>query len=452
MVSAAQWTTELVIEGHRPAQEAVVGTAAMRFIPFTVPAGVTAIRVEPHYEHGRDPNQRNTVDLGLWDARGTGPTGFRGWQGGSPEPFTLTGRPDSTSPWYLPGEIRPGTWFLAQYYLKAAPDGLGYRYRIRFTFGEATPPPGLAPLPADPKVAQPTAPGWYAGNLHNHSRHSDGSRTLAELAEMQAKAGYAFWFATEHNTSAHGYALASAQRPGTAAYYGYELTTPGGHANILGGPRGRWHDFRTQPGDGLLAGVLRRAADSGAFIMINHPFAPCTSCPWKFDEQESAAAHAVEVWNREWDVLDDAAVKWWHEGLVRGLRRHAVGGSDYHRGDDPLFPATWVFTKGGVTEAGVLHALREGRTIVAERADRMPLSAQVGGRLPGEEVPRGVVRVDAEYREGTLYAITDTDRRVWTAADRQIDLSRARFVRFELRVDGPASRMIAMTNAFFVRR
>src|SRR5437867_67863 len=50
-------------------------------------------------------------------------------------------------------------------------------------------------------VADPTrAPGWYRGDLHSHSVHSDGSNTVAEMAEAASAIGLDFLAPTDHNT------------------------------------------------------------------------------------------------------------------------------------------------------------------------------------------------------------------------------------------------------------
>ena len=47
--------------------------------------------------------------------------------------------------------------------------------------------------------------GWYRGDCHLHTVHSDGPRTLAELAALARATGLDFINSTEHNTSsAHG--------------------------------------------------------------------------------------------------------------------------------------------------------------------------------------------------------------------------------------------------------
>jgi hypothetical protein len=43
-----------------------------------------------------------------------------------------------------------------------------------------------------------TSGQWYKGNVHVHSTASDGGKTLAELAEMYASAGYDFLCRTDH--------------------------------------------------------------------------------------------------------------------------------------------------------------------------------------------------------------------------------------------------------------
>jgi hypothetical protein len=193
----------VIVSGHRDAREAFVSTRAMKYLPFDVPEGVTRITIHREYDNGPDPAKKNTVDFGLFDNRGT-QNGFRGWQGGSPGDFVITGQAETCSPHAVPGPLPAGRWSIAQYYLVSAPAGLGYKYTITFSREGPKPPTNF---PSPPKYAPgvvKAGPGWYAGNLHAHSLHSDGGRTFPDMIGWCAAAGFDFVASTEHNsTTAH---------------------------------------------------------------------------------------------------------------------------------------------------------------------------------------------------------------------------------------------------------
>lgn len=362
----------IVIEGRRRPEEAAIARRAMFYLPFDVPPGVTRITISKALDHGPDSTRNNTVDMGLWDSRGgrkdreghLSAAGFRGWQGGVKSDLVLTGDSATCSPHAIPGLIPAGRWHIAQYYLAAAPAGLGYKYTVRLSFDG--PVPKVAPIPKyEPGVLNPAA-GWYAGNLHVHTVHSDGSRTLACLVARNVAAGYDFLASTEHNSTTAHYRFAEATRahPGHLLLYGDEFTSPGGHANILGQRPGHWFDFRLDPADGRLPTIIDEAHQQGAVFMVNHPFAPCTSCPWRYPEREWEKADAIEVWNGAWSPDDRAAVDLWDHHLKQGRRIAAFGGTDYHRGEETLTPASLVYADNLSTKA-VMTGLRKGRVLLS---------------------------------------------------------------------------------------
>ncbi len=380
----------IVIEGRREAREAAVSADSIRYLPFDVPPGVTRIHVKKEFDHGPDPNARNTVDLGLFDPRGYafGGPGFRGWQGGMPDDLVLSGDM-ADSPYYLAGPIPAGRWHLAQWFIKSTRAGLGYKYIITLSFDGAPPPARMPAVPRyQPGVLNP-APGWYAGNLHAHSRHSDGTRTLAEVVARNKAAGFHFLAATDHNTPRHHYEFAATaqQHPDHLLLFGDEFTSPFGHANIIGQRPGHWFDFRINGGDGRLPQIIAQAHRQGAIFMINHPFTGCTTCLWRYPFAEAQSADAIEVWNGTWNEDDRLAVEWWDRLLKQGRRIHALGGSDYHRGDDPLMPATWVYARN-LSQPAVMEAMRRGRAFLAESPHgvKLYLSAQNGRALPGDSI------------------------------------------------------------------
>lgn len=360
----------------------------MRYLPFEVPAGVTRITIHREYDNGaRGP--KNTVDFGLFDNRGT-EKGFRGWQGGSPGDFVITGDPATCSPHAVPGPLPAGRWSIAQYYLAAIPAGLTYKYTVLFSFDGPKPPRSFPAPPAYTPVIVRPGPGWFAGNLHMHSLHSDGSRPFSELVGRCAEAGFDFAVSTEHNspTAAFDFPAAAQAHPGLLLMYGDEFTSPGGHAGILGITPGAWFDFRIDPEDGKLPAVIEAAHRQGALFVVNHPFAACTSCLWRYPFVEWRAADAIEVWNSNWTSDDRAVVDLWDTLLRSGARYRAFGGSDYHRGDDALSPATFVYAENLSTPA-ILDGLRKGHVFLSEspKGPHLLLSTPLSpAALPGDTV------------------------------------------------------------------
>lgn len=366
----------LTIHGHRDPKFASVSSKAMYYLPFDVPAGVTRITIHHAYDHGPDPTVKNTVDFGLFDPRGGGKkpgerpsaAGVRGWEGGSPADFVITGDPATCSPHAIPGPIPAGRWNIAQYFLTSTPAGLTYTYTITLSFdGPAPPTAAVAPAAYDPGVVK-GGPGWYAGNLHCHSLHSDGGRTFEETIARCEANGFDFVASTEHNSTTAHYDFPAVGRdhPNVLLLYGDEFTSPGGHAGIIGQRPGYWFDFRIDPGDGQLPGIIADAHQQGALFVINHPFAMCTSCPWRYTPAEWVdQADGIEVWNGTWTPDDRLAIDLWDTLLRQGKHLNAYGGTDYHRGDDVLTPAALTYAASLSTPA-VLDGLRKGHVVLSE--------------------------------------------------------------------------------------
>jgi hypothetical protein len=453
----------IVIEGSRPASEGRVSAKAMRLIPFNVPRGVTRISIKKELDHGPEPTSPKIVDHGLFDANGTEARGFRGWMGGHPADIAITGSPETTSTWFIPGPLPAGRWHLAQYYLQSTPAGLRFKYTITLGFDGPKPPAQMPKIPPLKQGKVRKGADWYAGNLHAHTFHSDGANSLLALAQKNRAEGFDFLVSTEHNTTRAHWELASVARavPELLLLPGDEFTSPGGHMNILGSRPEAWFDFRFDPGQGKLPGVIREAHRQGAIVMVNHPTAFCTTCPWQYPANEWREADAIEVWNGEWDITDAAAVKLWDEELRKGRRIHAFGGSDYHRGEGPMVPATLVWAPNLDAKA-ILGGLRRGNAVIVASPKGPRVTLQVGKSLPGDSVrlkPKAEVQMSLTGAKGLIAILyTDEGRLMATSPLETEDalvthpLSReAKYVRAEL-VKPVRQEMVALTNAIFFRR
>ncbi|GAA2079873.1 hypothetical protein GCM10009801_37790 [Streptomyces albiaxialis] len=326
----------------------------LRGLPVDVPPGTAALHVTLAYARGAG----GVLDLGL-----LGPEGeFRGWSGGARDRFTVT--EEWATPGYLPGPLAPGTWQVLLRLHRVPPDGLGYEVRAR-TSGRTPPSPTPVlpdPLPRDgrrPRRDLPAADGmrWYAGDLHAHTEHSDGSLTLDALARRAAGEGLDFLAVTDHNTvSHHPWLPAAGARQGITLLPGQEVTTDLGHANVFGDTG--WIDFRTGAG-----AWLSQAESAGGFLSVNHPLAD--DCAWELPFGDRRPRHA-EIWHHTWtDRRHGAPLAWagaWRPDVI------PLGGSDFHtpeQGRPPGAPTTWVLAE----EGALLSGLRAGRTAISAGPD-----------------------------------------------------------------------------------
>lgn len=392
------------------------------YVPFEVPEGVREITVSYRYDKPEVPSGTlgNTLDIGLFDERGTelGGRGFRGWSGGARDTFTLSA--ERATPGYLAGPIRPGTWHVALGPYTVAPQGLSYELRITLRYGER----GATPRPVyPPQRARGRGRAWYRGDCHLHTVHSDGLRTPAEVAEAARSTGLDFLVTTEHNTSSGHAAWQGLWGDDLLVLCGEEITTRNGHYLALGVEPGTFLDWRYRARDDALGHWARRIRRAGGLVVPAHPHCPSVGCQWKFGY---AHADAVEVWNGPWTPDDEMAVATWDNMLTAtaaagsgdGRWLPAMGNSDAHReGQDVGLPHTVVLADD-LSRREVLAGIRAGRSWLSESAD-LTLTfevtgprgqhAGIGERLtaPTDAEVVARVRVTGAPAGGTVRLLTD---------------------------------------------
>ena len=355
-------------------------------VPFDVGPGHRQLHIRYAYNDRIDSDPTlfggNTLDIGIFDPRGTGTgsAGFRGWSGS--EKLELVIGEDWATPPYAPGRILPGTWSVLLGPYKVGPRGCDWRVEVRFDPGIAAPPNDLIRTETPKRPRLPTArDGWWRGDLHCHTRYSDGDSWPSEMLHAATEAGLEFLGVTDHNNVRHQQEYGGGGNGAPVVVPGVEVTTYGGHWNALG--TDRWWEFRTPHADAVER-AMADAVAAGAFVSVNHPkpFGP----PWEYPTVRSF--HAVEIWNGPW-ALNRAAVDFWDARLRAGARLAAIGGSDTHylraRDPDPRHsqrlgtPTTWVAAGSRLDPTTILDALRAGRTFVSASPAGPQLYLEPGG-------------------------------------------------------------------------
>lgn len=385
--------------------------ASVRDLPFEVPPDTAQVHVDFEYE-GRDRGV--TVTLGVWD-----PQRFRGWGGGVKRSFSIA--EGFATPSFLPGPLPAGNWRIVMT-VPSIRDGDAAAWQARIWFSKRTDPGEVAfsPVPLNP------AAGWYRGDLHSHSGHSDARcRSLAGreapcpvFFTLQEAVAHDLDFValTDHNVTSHFADLAGLQ-----PYFdtllllpGREITTRFGHANLVG-PMGPFETELSRPGAETMRTLLAHAHATGGFLTINHPARPtgedCLGCGWNAPDTDYAQVDAIEAVNGgstletpgDRETAIQRQIDWWQRLLDKGYRLVGIGGSDNHdplqaRGDSPIgaqapvgHPATVVYA-ASLSQGGLLAGLRtgrvfidmgEGRGRVLDIAARIgPAQAVMGGALP----------------------------------------------------------------------
>jgi hypothetical protein len=423
----ARGAAEIILEGS-------FGSAdRMRYVlvPFDIPAGVSQLEVRYEYNDRIDSDPRlgegNTLDIGLFDSRGTGSgsVGFRGWSGSHKDAFVVG--EDWATPPYAAGPLPAGTWHVLLGPYKVGPRGCEYRVEIHLDPGRLPVERDLVRIgrPVRPRLS-PARPGWIRGDLHCHTRYSDGDSWPVEMLHAAAEAGLEFLGVTDHNNVAHHAEYGPGGGDHPIVIPGVEVTTYGGHWNAWG--TARWWEFR-EPTGPAVEQAMAGAVEAGAVVSVNHPkpFGP----PWEYDTV--GPAHAVEAWNGPWGGLNVASLAFWDARLRAGERLAVVGGSDTHvlRGTVadsrhapmPGCPTTWVDVgsfagdRGAPDAAAILAAIRAGRTFVSaspagpqlylDRTDGGLETTVVDGQgaalhLVGDRGVKAVATVESPHWSGTF--------------------------------------------------
>ena len=358
------------------------------YLPFEVPEGTTRIDATLAYPKAPDC----VIDLGCLDPR-VGPwparEGFRGWSGGARDGFFVA--TDDATPGYVHGPIPPGRWQVILGLYKLPPAGAEVTVTVAF---DASP---RATLPQPERTFPVRAgEGWYKGDLHCHTFHSD-ARGAPELLHAAARqAGLDFLAVTDHNTTTGRRYFHPASSPELVFIRGLEVTTAAGHANVYG--LDDWVDFRmAKPSDPHTLARIVHAG--GGLLSINHDK---PAIPWDYELPE---ADCMEVWQSAWPVWNWISLARWQERLASGRRIAAIGGSDFHQ-PERLLPEgplglgrpTTVLWLPELSEDAVLAAMQAGRGYVTEAPGGPHLAISAEGAGMGATIPRGRIAAEARVR------------------------------------------------------
>jgi hypothetical protein len=426
--------------------------ADWHYLPFHVPKGVHRISVGYTYEP--KPTGVGTtldvVDIGIF-----GPTGFRGWSGGARREFALGHR--SATPGYLAGPIQPGRWRVALGPYQITPTGTPYEVRVTLHFGKGG--GRFVPRPA-PTSVPGTGRGWYRGDLHVHTVHSDGAQTQADVLAYARAAGLDFIGSSDHNTDSAQRTWGRYVDDDFLVIVGEEVTTRTGHWLAMGLPAGTWIDWRYRPEDERLARFTQQVRDLGGLSVAAHPNQAGTGIAWGFSFDD---VDAIEVWNGPWGSDDQSAVARWHSLLSRGTFRPAVGNSDTHKREQTIGLAQTVVRAESLSTEAVLAGYRAGHSWIAESASvdlgftatLGAVTGECGDHVPSEAGQEVAVQLRVTGVDGCVATLIGPGTATYgtaAAVDGAITLDATvpggtAFVRAEVR---RGTAMVALTNPIFL--
>lgn len=376
-------------------------------VPFEVPAGTVEIQIT-HTDGSDDV----ILDWGVWDPYGS----YRGWGGGNTEDAIIGVEQSSRS--YLPGPIPSGTWTVVIGKAKVGP--AGGHYAIDVVCRDDATLPVMQQAAFAPVVLNDER-RWYKGDFHVHSVQSgDANASFADIATLAKSRGLDFVNLSDHNTYAQ-HALIAAIQPDYPDFLflrGSEITTYSGHANSVG--TSSYIEHRLGYMGRTVAGIVDDVIAQDGVIIVNHPVLDlgeeCIGCKWDHvDDTPWDKVSAMELITGNFDIGVQAfvprAITLWDSLLDQGYRIAAVGGSDDHRAGTDTGPTasaigspTTLVLADNLSEAAIVKALREGRTIVQLRGPDDPFVnfaierddgelAQIGDDVTGISVVTAIAHV-----------------------------------------------------------
>jgi hypothetical protein len=351
------------------------------------------IEIQLHFTPKGQQRITNMVTLTLFD-----PQGFRGagHRGGNQHTVRIDAR--EATPGYMPGPLPAGEW-VVQLDTHMIMPGEALHYTLTVTTAGQVDQTAHQTQAVTPATLAPKGPGWYLGDLHSHTDHSDARQRVTELVASAHQAGLDFIFLTDHNTLSGLPEMYAAASDDLLTLGGVELTTFWGHALCLGARE--WVDWRVRPGSGDMARIARETYARGQLFVIAHPQAigdpACTGCTWRYPEMLPGAARLVEIWNGPWasESSNEQALSLWYDWLNQGLRLVATAGTDTHNTRDyaakPGFNCIYAAER---SESALLQALAAGHLYLSS-GPRLTFSAQTAG---GQQALLG----DAIHQPATL--------------------------------------------------
>lgn len=364
-------------------------------LPLEVGRGVRRLELEYHFAALRPALPSNLVtqtvlDLGLWDQRGyRSAEGFRGWSGSRQRRIFVESCRATRC--YRPGPIEPGIWYVELGLAAVGPTGATWTVRARTRGGPRG--PARTPRAVDPDHVANPEPGWYHGDFHMHSWHSNPrGPSRRRFVEYARRAGLDFTPVTEYVVGQHWeeYGPIQERNPDLLIWPGREIITYFGHMQCIGETPG-FIEYRHGFEDVSVKQIQQAVRDAGALFQVNHPTTfkgrlfqnLCRGCAFELgDEIDWKCVDTVEVLTGEAVVrrklfmrklhaeienpFMGSAIEFWEQLLNRGYRVTAVCGSDVKKGKGLGSCATAVFANE-LSRAGLTEAIREGRAYVRTR-------------------------------------------------------------------------------------
>jgi hypothetical protein len=378
-------------------------TTPMRFV---VPEGVTHIHFRFQHSPKFAPDQKLPYQISLMIFDTHGPR----FEISRPDDQGVFINAAQASPGGTPGPVSAGEWMVFILVHRIMSDSpVAYTLDITMSFDPLT----ATPQTWTPGKVAPRGPGWYRGDLHAHSIHSDGSLDIPDLVRFWRERGVDFMTLSDHNTISGLPQVRSLADDQLLTLGGIELSTYWGHAVAVGVHQ--WFDWRKLDGTQItMRELAQQVIDAGCLFTIAHPNDPgdplCCGCRWEHYDMMPGNALAVEVWNGYWSPRNQEALTWFYRWLNEGRRVTAVSGTDLHslpreQGPQGRRGAVNVVYAQELSEAAILTAIKAGHSYLSAGPELLLTAttaagetAMIGDTLTAAQVAQGPVTVCATWQ------------------------------------------------------
>lgn len=361
------------------------------YLDFTVPEGTTKISFNYSYapvavnalpESAGDSTAAlisDVIDIGVFDA-----DGYRGWSGSNKHNFSIAKSKAHTSDSYIPGPMPAGTWRVELGVGMVEPGHL-VAYTVNIDLSDEDVGDEFIPSAYEPVVLSNEA-RWYKGDLHCHSKHSDGSGTMEETFDFAQSQGLDFIALSDHNAISH-YLYIPDYQPlygDLLLLYACELTSYQGHINVFNVRE--YVPYQGTAPDYDINAVADMVHSLGGFISPNHPAVPgiptddhihgmgyfYPDTDWSKIDFMEAVNGPSSVYGGIPNPINFMAIQWWDDLQNQGYPITIRGGSDDHnsgQGGGDLYapigvPTTVVYAEELSADA-IFDAIAAGHTYLS---------------------------------------------------------------------------------------
>ena len=262
---------------------------------------------------------------------------------------------------------------------------------------------------------------WYKGDLHTHTRLSDGKETTAHATKKAERDQLDYYVPTEHNVVHTGW-----WDTDVMILPGVEMTTILGHANLFGltGRPETLDKILVDKDEKKLAldieAMIQECKRKGWLFSVNHPFLYIWK--WLYEDLQLSDMDCLEIINDPTYAADPkAGAEEANQKAVYlsdllwadGYRVCAIGGSDSHnlleeRYADatepsvPGDPATWI-CMDGLTPEHLMKSLKKCRAYVTRHCQiKVILKADGKPVFWGDQLPDTIKELTYEIEFSDL--------------------------------------------------